>query len=547
MQARFLGPLGKVTGSCTWMRDEKRGWNFLIDCGMQQGEPTARDWNACEEWPFDPQDLNFVVLTHAHLDHCGLIPMLYQQGFKGSVYCTAETAKLADLQLRDTARLGGMPFGKEHVERIRYHTPGPKGETLFGEYHPVAEDLFIRFHRSGHILGAVSVTVLWGPKGSTQRGIVFSGDLGPGGHDAETQPFGRHLLHPRPEDYAVIESTYGDRIRAEEDMDPSNRRKRLAEALDRAVERGGTLAIPAFGVGRTQDVLFDIHFVVARAPERYQTMDFLLDSPSGQDVNDVTIEALDKVGPIGRNGKVRPLWLGKQVFRDLGLDKDDPDHFDHASNLCRMALSTTGESSVPKDAPGNAISAQWKSLFRTVSDRQIEMNEPAGTPRVIVMSSGMCDGGPAAVWLPTLLESPENEVALTGYCAPGSIGHELQELRPIPYTERRKLRDNLCWEKDGEPATTVRKRDIQADISILSGYSAHADQSELVDWVIHQYPREGGTYQAMARKVFVQHGGNRARKELSKAIKAKAERHGLSVETALPDDPTEWIDLESPQ
>lgn len=545
MQVRFLGPLGKVTGSCAWMRDDEKGWNFLVDCGLQQGESTAERWNTGQEWPFSPSELDFVLLTHGHVDHCGLIPELYRKGFQGRVLCSAETAEIADLQLRDAVKLKTVPFLASDVDRVQFHVPGSNRETQFGYYHPVAHNLFVRFFRSGHLLGATSVTVLWGPpKSPDQRGIIFSGDLGPGKEDRETQAFERHLFFPKPAEFAVLESTYGGTVREDEEMNPAKRRERLGAALDRAVERSGTLAIPAFGAGRTQNVLYDIHLVVANDPARYEGMDFVLDSPSAEKVNAITLKALGKVEPTGNKGKVRPLWLGKQVFRDLDLDKDDPDHFDHAYTLCKMALTTDGKTVVPVDAPGNTASVRWKSLFRSVSDRNCEIEKTYAGPRVVVMSSGTCDGGPATSWLPALLRSEENEIALTGYCPQGSIGAELQKLAPIPNSERRKLRGELCWQNQGQATATIRQREVKTDISALPGYSAHADQAELVDWVVHEYPRRSGQRQAMASTVFLQHGADHARKNLAEAIEEKASEHGLYVETLLPNDPTEWFDLD---
>lgn len=540
MQIRFLGPLGKVTGSCTWMRDEDRGWNFLVDCGMQQGEPSAEQWNTGKDWPFDPSELNFVILTHAHVDHCGLIPELYKKGFGGKVYCTQETAELATVLLRDSGRLVGTPFERCDVDRIQFHTHG--GDTKFGGYHPVAEDLFIRYFRSGHILGAASVTVVWGDPKTEQRSIVFSGDIGPSTKGREVLPIGKPLMYPRPADFAVVESTYGDRARTCEDMDPVKRRERLAAVMDRTMERGGTLAIPAFSMGRTQDVLFDIHFVVASDPGRYEGMTFLLDSPTASLINDITAAALEKVKPQGANGKVRPMWLGNQVLRDLGLDKDDPDHFEHALEACRLALATNLDGQGLGRVLGNAVAGEWRSLFRTVERADRELAGAEVGPRLIVMSSGMCDGGPAVRWLPSLLRSANNEVALTGFCAPGTVGDSLQELGRIPNAERRRLRDELLWQTT---KTKIPRREIMASISTLSGYSAHADQTGLAGWVIHEAPDHCGDFQAIADKVFIQHGHDRARKALSVAIGDKAAEHGLAIEIERPGDPSEWIELDA--
>ncbi|MES2280106.1 MAG: MBL fold metallo-hydrolase [Pseudomonadota bacterium] len=165
MEVRFLGPLGVVTGSCTWMRDMDRDWSFLVDCGLQQGERTQEEWNQCD-WPFDPATLKFVVLTHAHTDHCGLLPVLYQRGFTGPVYCTKETAGLAKALLLDSTGHTDL-YTEADVARVQWKEPGahkPLGEIL-----PVDQDLFLRFFRSGHIVGAVSVAVLWGSPGGYRR------------------------------------------------------------------------------------------------------------------------------------------------------------------------------------------------------------------------------------------------------------------------------------------------------------------------------------------------------------------------------------------
>ena len=126
MEIRFVGPLAKVTGSCTWMRDLVEGWNFLVDCGMQQGEYDKDTWNAGTRWPFDPLELKFVVLTHAHIDHSGLLPLLYRLGFDGEVWCSEETARIAEILLRDAARLPGSRYDEADVDRIRWRTPGGK-------------------------------------------------------------------------------------------------------------------------------------------------------------------------------------------------------------------------------------------------------------------------------------------------------------------------------------------------------------------------------------------------------------------------------------
>lgn len=424
MEIRFIGPLGKVTGSATWMRDESRGWSFLIDCGMQQGEHSATAWNSCLDWPFDPSRLDFVVLTHAHIDHSGLLPALYKRGFTGMVYCTEETRELAKVLLRDAAIFPGTPYSAKDIEAIKWHTPG--GQTVFGGYHPVAKDLFLRFFRSGHIIGAVSVTVLWGPNDASQKSIVFSGDVGPGTEGSEVLPFLRYPLHPKPGNFVVLESTYGDTIRNAIGKRPESRRGQLRSLLDRIVESKGTLAIPAFSVGRTQDLLFDINFLIAESPKQYGDIEFYIDSPTALQVNEITLNALRKTG-VTNNGKVRPLWLGKQLFRDLGLDPRNRDHIDAALDICEMAL----QFEYPKRALprfGNAIALNWRPIFTKVKERPALLSGVANKARVVLMSPGMGDGGAAAFWLPGILRKKGSIVAMSGHCGPTTVGGKLMSV-----------------------------------------------------------------------------------------------------------------------
>lgn len=366
MKIRFMGPLGKVTGSCTWMRDEARGWNFLVDCGMQQGERTAAVWNACD-WPFDPAEIKFVILTHAHIDHCGLLPILYRQGFRGLVYCSRETAEIAKILLRDAAELSDIGFTMRDVDALRWHEPHQP--PLFGRFHPVDQDLFVRFFRSGHIAGALSVAVHWGAPGPSQRSIAFSGDLGPNSEDREGLPFLRHRMYVGDNDYAVIESTYGALVRSAEQTDPEWRRAQLRDLLQRTMARGGCLVIPAFAVGRVQDVLFDLHWIVAENPARYANVGFHVDAPSAQKVSGVLLEAMRRTENNGRNGKVRPLWLGKQMFRWFDLDDTDPAHVTAALDICRMTLTPRDKGEWRQASCGNAIARAWRPMFRMVRNR----------------------------------------------------------------------------------------------------------------------------------------------------------------------------------
>lgn len=532
MKIRFIGPLNKVTGSCTWLLDEMRGWNFLVDCGMQQGESSATEWNRAE-WPFVPAALKFVVLTHAHIDHCGLIPMLYKQGFRGVVYCAKETAAIATILLRDAARIANPGYTEQDVDAIRWHEPASR--SLFGQFHPVGQDLFLRFYRSGHVIGALSVAVHWGPPGDTQRSIVFSGDVGPNDEDDEQLPFLRHRMGVGNNDFAVIESTYGDKLRDPHAFSAAERRARLRQLVDDAIGRQGALVIPAFSLGRIQDVLFDLHWIVAEAPERYRKLACYLDAPTAKKIHEVVLPALHRTESNGRNGKVRPLWLGKQMFRWFGLDDRDPSHVQRVLDICAMSLSPGGHAQ--SDAGhGNALAQAWRPVLRSLKDLKQADPHAAGQTPVYVVSSGSCDGGPAVRWLSRLLGNENNTVAMSGYCSPSTVGGQLLKLGSAGPDERRRLTGMLSWATQEMPLAEVR-----AHIVALSGYSAHADQGGLVGWLFRTFK---GTRHIAGKTVFIQHGGERQRIQLAGAIATQAALEGAAVQSILPDDPDVWFDLE---
>lgn len=534
MKIRFIGPLGKVTGSCTWMHDEANDWNFLVDCGMQQGERTAAEWNACD-WPFDPAEIKFVILTHAHIDHCGLLPMLYKKGFRGLVYCSRETAEIAKILLRDAAELSDIGFSAEDVDAVRWHEP--RQNPLFGRFHPVDRNLFVRFFRSGHVIGALSVSVHWGAPGPAQRSIAFSGDLGPNVEDRESLPFLRHRMYAGSNDFAVIESTYGATVRTADQNDPEHRRARLRSLLDRTISRSGSLIIPAFALGRVQDVLFDLHWIVAENPERYEGVAFHIDAPSARKMNAVVLEALRRTENNGKNGKVRPLWLGKQMFRWFGLDDKDPAHVRTALDICRMTLAAEAGEAVKPPACGNAVARAWRPLFRAIANRRRHAADDGARASVYVVSSGTCDGGPAAWWLPKLISSTSNTVALAGFCSASTVGGQLLSLAQASPEERQRLNGSLAW----PGGATIPLAEIGADIVALSGYSAHADQTGLIDWILNHHK---GEQRLIGKTVFIQHGGDLQRESLAGAIEARAAMEGVAVQPMAPADPDSWFDLD---
>lgn len=533
MEVCFVGPLGVVTGSCTWMRDIEKDWNFLIDCGMQQGEPNAVHWNS-GDWPFNPEEIKFVVLTHAHIDHCGLIPLLYKKGFSGIVYCTKETSEIAKHLLRDACNQPNSPYSLEDLEAIAWREP--RSEKQLGTYLPVDKDLFLQFYRTGHVMGAVSVVVRWGPPGDSQKSIVFSGDLGTNGEDEEGLPLIRFRMTTVSCDYAVVESTYGGVLRDRQESPSNARRSEFRKLLDQVIDSGGTLVIPAFSLGRTQDLLFDLHWIVAEDPDKYGQITYLLDSPLARRLQKDILKGLARQERTA-SGKVRPRWLGKQVFDILGLDSSDASQYNECLRLLEACLELTKSSPFVACTSGNSVAKRWRPILSHMTDREFQLNAASPGPRVVVTSSGSCDGGPVAAWLPKVLVSSRNIVALTGYAADTSVGGRLAAIMKMPLHERARDTGYLTWAND----VTYPIAKVQAAIIRLSGYSAHADQKGLLDWLFWHYQDRA---EAAGRAVFIQHGGNSQREKLAQAIGERAHIHGTTVEIFQPSKSHQWWNLE---
>lgn len=256
MKIKFVGGIGRVTGSCTWLKSNDA--EFLVDCGMIQGETNA-DFDNGQQFPFDPQKLKFVLLTHAHLDHCGLIPKLYKDGFHGKVFAMKATSKLAREIMMDASGIGA-PYKKEDVQKVQYEHFDVRREFKWGTLLPIDKDLFVGLYRNAHILGSVSINIVWGKE--KYKNIWFTGDIGNSTRDNPTHS----LLKPRHNirndvGNIVCESTYGGRSH---DFigDIESRTKQLEKHIIKTIYKdGGNLIIPAFTLHRTQELLFDLFYL----------------------------------------------------------------------------------------------------------------------------------------------------------------------------------------------------------------------------------------------------------------------------------------------
>lgn len=371
MKLTFLGGAQTVTGSRYLL--EAAGKRVLIDCGLFQGTKNLRlrNW---EPLPFPAGSLDAVILTHAHIDHCGYLPVLARNGYRGPVYCTPGTAELCGVMLRDSARLqeedaafaNRHGYSKHHPALPLYTMEDAEralrliGPRDFDEPMALNDQLGFRLLPAGHILGAASVVLHCG-----RTVIAFSGDLG-----RPDDPVVRAPAPPAHADYLIVESTYGDRLH-----EASNPEDELAKVFARTFARGGIVVMPCFAVGRTQEVLY----YIARLKEtgRMANVPVYLDSPMAISVTE----------------------LYRHHLREHRLTLSQLHAIDHAAFMTR----TVDESKAIASRHG---------------------------PMIIIAGSGMATGGRVLHHLNLYAPDPRNTIALVGYQAPGTRGAALEAHAP---------------------------------------------------------------------------------------------------------------------
>lgn len=367
MHLGFYGAAGTVTGSKFLLSNGKQ--RVLVDCGLFQGvkENRLRNW---EDPPFDPTTLNAIVLTHAHLDHSGYLPVLVKNGYNGPVYCTPATRELSEIILRDSGYLQEEDAKFRNKYKTTKHDPAlplytrKDAEQSLKLFKPVSFEteaelgggLSIKLTRAGHILGSACVQVI-----SNGRTIAFSGDLG--------RPHGSIMRAPEPidrADYLVVESTYGNRLHQDE-----NPEDQLADVINRTVDREGILLIPSFAVGRSTTIL---HFISSLMEEgRIPDIPVFLNSPMAINSTEIYCEH----------------------HREHRLTADE----------CRDIFQNVD--------------------FVRSTDASKALNSTKG-PAIIVSASGMCVGGRILHHLKTMLPDPRNTVLFAGFQAPGTRGDKIQ-------------------------------------------------------------------------------------------------------------------------
>lgn len=422
MKIKFCGAATGVTGSCHLLSTENH--KILLDCGQFQGGK-AQDALNEEPFPFDLAEIECVVLSHAHIDHCGRLPLLVKRGFKGAIYCTDATADLLEVMLKDSGfihekeaewqsrkneRAGRKPVEplytvKDSEETLKYVRP-----VMYDQLFEINDEMKVVFNDAGHILGS-AIIELWTAEDDNVYKTVFSGDLG-----VLDRPILRDPTIIKKADYVIMESTYGNRLHPEN----ATSIEQLLDIVIKTTRRGGTVVIPSFAVGRTQELIYEFNRFYLERPEYKDELEKItvyIDSPMATSATEV----------FRRNAQVFD-----EETKAYILKGDNPLDF---PNL-RFTRST---------AESQALNMDRK-------------------PKIIISASGMCEAGRIRHHLKHNLWDPKSSVIFVGYQAEGTLGRML--------TEGQK--DVVLF---GEAVH------VNAEIYNLEGFSGHADKEGLLGWL----------------------------------------------------------------
>lgn len=402
------GAYDGVTGSCHQLViDEQR--SVLIDCGLFQGEDNQGRKNSVIDFPLDT--IESLFLTHVHIDHVGRIPYLLDAGFHGPIYCSKPTAALLPLMLEDAIRLG-ITRKQKVIDQLLRTIRSLLKPLPYHEWCDMGRGLKVRLQPAGHVLGSAYLEF----EHDDSR-IVFSGDLG-----ASHQPLLKQPVSPERADFLVLESTYGDRCH----IGREERIHQLSKILCHTLANSGVTIIPAFSLGRTQELLYELNLILEGLVQvgkcrALEDVDIIVDSPLGNRLTDIY-------------DSMKPFW-SEEALNVLEIDKQP---------------------------------LMFRSLVEIDSHKEhrqiVEQLKETQRPAVVIAGSGMCSGGRVVNYLKEFVGEPTTDVVFVGYQARGTPGSYIQE--------------GSTWVKlDGRSYT------IRAQVHSLSGYSAHADQTDLINFV----------------------------------------------------------------
>jgi len=440
MKITFYGGAGTVTGAKYLL--ETKSAKILVECGMFQGENS--DEENYKEFPFNCSEIDYVFLTHSHVDHIGMLPKLYKQGFKGRVFFTPPSLDIARLILQDSQEIMQRQATRDNVNPVfeMEHVNGILGLAEIVDYNKkkkLNEEIYFRFQDAGHILGSAIIEI-W----ANGKKLVFSGDLG-----NDPTPLLNSPKKITQADYVIIESTYGNRLHE----DRFKRKELLENVIEENHSKRGVLMIPAFAIERTQELLYELNELVEN--NRIPRIPIFIDSP-------LAIE-------ITRVYKKHQKYFNKQA-NDLIKTGDD------LFNFPKLTLTEKVN--------------QSKSINNIAS------------PKIIIAGSGMSTGGRILFHEKLYLPNPNNTLLIISFQVRGTLGRKLSEGAKRVWI----FNENV---------------NVKAKIVSIEGYSSHADQQGLYDWL--------NNFSKPVKKVFIVHGEEEASNALSQRVKDH-----LGLDTNIP-------------
>lgn len=446
-----LGGENCVTGSCHLL--QFAGVNIMVDCGSAQGHDLQRPM---KEWPLRPSEIDYLFLTHAHIDHIGRLPELIQSGFGGEIICSHPTKALLMPMLSDAMGFSGMD--DDQVSQLVKSIDELSWGFEYGQDFKLTKGVIFKLGRAGHIMGSSFVRFSFPMEGVRDYSVIFSGDLG-----CKNTPILPDPDAPDCCDLLILESTYGNRIHEGRE----ERLQTLGEKLVKALGDRGKVFIPAFSLGRTQEILFELDRLFSDEMWRRK---FPQLSPSDKSTPSIPV-FVDS--PLGL--KITKIYSELDAF----WDRESKSHHEHGDH--------------PFD---------FDHLYAVSRYKDHKALLGISGPAIIIAGSGMCTGGRIVDHLALELEKPENDIFFVGYQVRGTPGYDI--------IKNGKRSGGYVWLNN-------EKVSLRANVEQLSGYSAHADQQGLIDW-IQSMPQK-------PEKIKLVHG----EPEAQNALRVRLKEHGHNV------------------
>ena len=454
MKITFLGATRTVTGSNFLV--EGAGKKFLVDCGMWQGKAEMEEENF-NEFEFNPKEIDFMLLTHAHIDHSGRIPKLYNEGFRNKIYAHKATCDLCSLMLPDSGHIQEMENEWKNKKRLRkgepprepLYTAEQAARSLeifeavsYDEIIEIDENIHVRFNDAGHMLGS-SIIELWVKEDGKETKAVFTGDLGNNDIPLLDSP-----TMIEDADYLIMESTYGSRLHIRND----EKAELFLDIVSETLDKGGTVVIPSFAVGRTQEILYELNKLKENKDDdefkrKYKT---LMQAP---------------------------------VYVDSPLAISATEVFKENSELF--------EEEIQQEIKSGDNPLEFPGLKFTMSTEESKALNEDNTPSIIISASGMCDVGRIKHHLKHNLWNPNSTILFVGYQAPGTLGYNI-----VNGAKKVKI--------FGEEIA------VNARIEYIEGYSGHADQEWLMNFIY--------SFITKPKHIFLVHGEEESQNVLKQKI-----------------------------